>query len=565
MRHLLLFVFALLAATPALAREQISRFDVTVTVQRSGAIEVTERLAVVAEGDQIRRGIFRDLPRYFERGGQRYRYDYHIAGITRDGRDEPYETSTEGGAYRIRIGDPDYLLPNGEHIYELRYSVRGQVRYFADYDEIYWNATGNYWAFPILAARAVIVLPPGAQVTQTAGYTGALGETGAAFSHRAEGDRQIFETTAPLAPGQGLTVAVGFAKGLIDPPSAIEQGALLWQRYGALGILLASFAGVFFFLYRNFQRVGRDPPKGPVFPRYQAPRGLSPAAVHTIYHRMVAGNRALIATLMNLAVRGRLTIDASDKERIVLSRSGRPAQDVGVPAEDAALEAVIFRDGDRKTLGGAPDTTFTAAYVSYQTKLGRAYGAPYFRWNVGYSIAALALTVIGVAFALTQVVNWSIWHTLLIIVLAGLNFLFMYLMPAPTPIGQELRTEIEGFKLYMETAEKLQINAAQPGSEAPPMMTKERYERFLPYAVALGVEAPWTRYFERVLPQEAASYRPGWTNMGSATSMTALSSAIVANMNSGVSSAMPQSSGSSGSGGGGSSGGGGGGGGGGGW
>jgi uncharacterized membrane protein len=117
----------------------------------------------------------------------------------------------------------------------------------------------------------------------------------------------------------------------------------------------------------------------------------------------------------------------------------------------------------------------------------------------------------------------------------------------------------------METAEKLQLNAVQPGSEAPPPMTTERYERFLPYAVALGVEEPWTKHFERLIPEEAARYHPGWTNMSTSRSLGSLTSAMVANMSSGVSSALPQSSGSSGSGGGGSSGGGGGGGGGGGW
>jgi uncharacterized membrane protein YgcG len=160
-----------------------------------------------------------------------------------------------------------------------------------------------------------------------------------------------------------------------------------------------------------------------------------------------------------------------------------------------------------------------------------------------------------------------LWHTLAIVALAALNIVFMYLMPAPTAKGQEVRTEIEGLRLYMETAEKLQLNAATPGSQAPPMMTKERYERFLPYAVALGVEAPWTKYFERVLPQEAENYNPAWSSghFSGSRALGAVSGALIANMNSGVVSAMPQGSGSSGSGGGGSSGGGGGGGGGGGW
>jgi uncharacterized membrane protein YgcG len=567
LRALFLALIALTFSASAFASEQINRFDVLIAVETDGDIVVTETLDVTAEGDVIQRGIFRDLPRYFEGQGDRYEFAYHILGVTRDGGEEKYDTETDGNAFRIRIGDPDIYLEHGAHVYELRYRVSNQVRYFDGYDEIYWNATGNYWAFPIAEARAIVQLPPGAVVTQNAGYTGAGGEAGSAFTYETQGDRNIFETTRPLQPGEGLTVAIGFEKGLIDPPSAADQGALWWQRYGALAILVASLGGVFFFLYRAWDRIGRDPAKGPVFPRYEAPRGLSPAATHHVFYRALSGNSALIATLMNLAVKGRLTIDASDKKETRLVRVPAAPTSHDIPEEDSALESAIFEGGSSKTLGGEYDANFTAAYAAFQQQLGRKYGSAYFRWNVAYVVIAVVVSVGAFVIAATQIVNWTLWHTLAIVALAALNIVFMYLMPAPTAKGQEVRTEIEGFRLYMETAEKLQLNAASPGSQAPPMMSKERYERFLPYAVALGVEAPWTKYFERVLPKEAASYNPAWSSghfVGS-SALGAVSGALIANMNSGVVSAMPQSSSSSGSGGGGSSGGGGGGGGGGGW
>ncbi len=571
MKHfagLLVATFVLAFAGLAQAIEQINRFDVLVEVERDGDIVVTETLIVTAEGIQIRRGIFRDLPRYFEADGVRYEYDYNVLSVQRNGEREPYEIDVEGNARRIRIGDEDVLLAHGQHTYELRYRVANQVRYFDAYDEVYWNATGNYWAFPIVEARAVVALPPGAEITQTAAYTGAMGQTGDAFTYRPSGDRHIFETTRTLQPGEGLTVAVGFAKGLIDPPSAADARALWWQRYGALGILIASLAGLFWFLYRSWERVGRDPQKGPVFPRYEAPAGYSPAAVHHIYHRGLSGHRALIATLMNLAVKGRLVIDAEDKKETRLTRNTSPSDSAGMPEEDLALERSVFGAGASKTLGKKYDAGFTSAYTAFRQKLSRKYGSEYFRWNALYTVLSLVLTIVIVVIVATQTVNWTIWHTFGVIALAALNIGFMYFMPAPTVKGQQIRTEIEGFKLYLETAEKLQLNAVQPGGDAPPPMTAERYERFLPYAVALGVEEPWTKHFERLLPQEAENYNPAWSSGRHYTgsrSLAALSGAMVANMSSGVTSAMPQSSGSSGSGGGGSSGGGGGGGGGGGW
>lgn len=567
-------IYALAAAlvlavgTPASAKERIDQFDVVVDVAKSGDVVVTETIDVQAEGAEIRRGIFRDLPRYFENAGDRLPYSYDVLGVERDGRREHYVTSHEDNAFRIRIGDEDALLDSGPHQYVIRYRVRSQVRYFDQYDEVYWNATGNYWSFPIVHARATIVLPPGAHITQTSAYTGALGAKGSDFTYTQEGSRSVFVTTRPLEAEEGLTVAIGFAKGLIDPPSGAARGWLWWQRDGALAVLLASVLGLFWFLYRAYERVGRDPPKGPVFPRYEAPSSYSPAAVHHIYYRGLQGNQALIATLMNLAVKGRLIIDASDKKATILTRASSIAHpDPEFAPEDLQLEREIFAGGNTKSLGGSYDSGFTAAYTQFKAQLTRSYGSAYFRWNAGYTVVALLITIGVVIFAVKSAPHWTGWHTLAVLALAALNGAFMYLMPAPTVKGQETRTEIEGFRLYMETAEKLQLNAVQVGSDAPPPMTTQRYEKFLPYAVALGVEAPWTRHFEKLIPEEAASYHPAWTttSWGAAHSFAGLNDAIIANLNSGVTSALPQSSSSSGSGGGGSSGGGGGGGGGGGW
>jgi len=268
---------------------------------------------------------------------------------------------------------------------------------------------------------------------------------------------------------------------------------------------------------------------------------------------------------MYLAVRNRLSIDASDKKVTVLTRRTEGASAVGIAPEDLALENGIFSTGRTKALGGDYDASFTTAYNTFNAALGRRYGADYFRWNVGYMIAAIFITVAVIGVAAAQITQWTGWHTLGLVLLLLLNGAFLYFMPSPTQKGQAVRTDIEGFKLYMEKAEKLQLNAVDVGLEQPPPMTVERYERFLPYAVALDVEKPWTEHFERLLPEEAARYRPGWTRMSGSQSLGQVTGALVSTMSSGVSSALPQSSSSSGSGDGGSSGGGGGGGGGGGW
>ncbi len=567
LRLLGVLVALMMAPLAAVADEQINLFDVTIEVQTDGDVRITEKIEVTAEGNQIRRGIFRDLPRYYSFGGRRFRYDYDVISVMRDGRREPYAREGVGNAVRIRIGDADRFLDPDIYTYEIEYLVKNQIRYGEDQDEIYWNATGTYWNFPIVRARAHVVLPDGARTTQTAAYTGRLGADGQDYRHTRNGATHTFEVTRVLEQNEGLTVAVAMEKGIIDPPSLADETGYLWQRYGALAILMLSTFGVGAVSMRNFDRVGRDPPKPPVYPIYEPPENLSPAATHYVYNRGTGSNDALIATLMNLAVKGRLTIDATSKKSTTLTRAAGASQseaDAGVAFDELALERSLFASGDTKELGGKYDSGFTKAYMKFKKAHASKFGSRYFRWNIGYTIIAVLLSGAGVVLAALQAVEWTIWHTAFLVALAALNLLFMYLMPAPTKLGQNVRTEIEGFKLYMDTAEKLQLNASKVGDEMP-MMSKERYEKFLPYAVALGVEKPWTKYFEKVLPDQAADYHPQWGHVGSYRSIGDMNKGIMDSMSSGVTSALPQSSSSSGSGGGGFSGGGGGGGGGGGW
>ena len=561
-RLLFVLLASLCVAFPVLAEEVINRFDVGIEVETDGDIILTETITVTAEGNQIRRGIFRDLPRYFESDGDRLRYDYKVLSIQRNGQREPYETSTEGNAWRIRIGDEDHFLSRGEHVYVIRYRVKNQIRYFEDFDEIYWNVTGTYWNFPILVASARVILPEGARMIEQNGYTGGQGDTGSAYRFSRDGRAYMFETTEPLRVREGLTISLTMDKGVIDPPSAADKTALWWQRSGAVVILLTSLCGVFYFLYRSWQTVGVDPPKGPVFARYEPPMGYSPAAVHHIYHRGFHQHDALIATLVNLGIKGFVEIDAEDKKKTVLTP--KTADGETLPIEERLLDRKLLSHGTM-TLGDKYNKTFTTAYMAFRKRVSDRFGSAYFKWNVGYTIFAVLLSGAAIAWAIIQAPGWTLAMTLLVGALVILNGVFMYLMPAPTPKGQDVRTEIEGFKLYLEKAEKLQLNAFEVGSGQEPPMTVERYEKFLPYAIALGVEEPWTKHFEKLLPEEAAAYNPGWSHMGRHGSFASMNKSMVSTMSSAVTSSMPQSSSSSGSGGGGFSGGGGGGGGGGGW
>ncbi|MAK59805.1 MAG: hypothetical protein CMK09_02380 [Ponticaulis sp.] len=559
----LLAFFGVLAAS---ADERIHSFDVAIEVETDGDILVTETITVTAEGQEIRRGIFRELPRYYKDDhDDTYRYDYDVKRITRNGKKEPWVVQKNGNAYTIRIGDEDVFLPRGtRQTYEITYHVGNQIRYFETHDELYWNVTGTYWAFPIDAASARIILPDGAGVTDLQGYTGRYGQSGRNATAQQSGQEIVFETTEPLARREGLTVSVSLQKGVIDPPSLGDKFGLLWQKYFGLGILGLTLLGVFFFYYRSWQTVGQDAAKLPTFPHYEPPSDISPAAAHMIYYRNYKGNEAFTASLVDLAVKGYLNLK-TEKKKVTLTKE-TPTNSSRIAAHQHTLYNSLLTSQSERTFGEKYDSSFAESYKAFKSDITREYGAPYFRWNTAYIIIAAIFCVIAFIIAIGSTITWTSWHSLGVLALILVNLAFMYFMPARTPKGAKARSAVAGLRLYLETAEKAQMNMADVHGNQPPAMSKDRYEQLLPYAIALNVEKPWTKYFEKVLPTEAQAYNPGWSSghfMGH--SLHSATRSMESAITSGVATASVAPSSSSGSRGGGFSGGGGGGGGGGGW
>jgi uncharacterized membrane protein len=188
-------------------------------------------------------------------------------------------------------------------------------------------------------------------------------------------------------------------------------------------------------------------------------------------------------------------------------------------------------------------------------------------------IVPVVLACIGMAIILWAAGVWGALATLLVMVAAPV---FHFLMKAPTRAGRKALDVIMGFREYLSVAEEDRLNL-----ENPPERTPELFERFLPYALALGVEQKWSEKFDDLLSaagkvQGEQNYRPSFYTGGSSGLERALTGAAIGTAIGGAlaaSSVAPSSSGSSsgsdfgggGGGGGGFSGGGGGGGGGGGW
>lgn len=180
MRRLLaalaLVFFVLAMPLAAAAEEFISAYHSVIGVAKDGTLTVTETITANVEGNQIRRGIYRDFPLTFvDERDRRSKVDFKLLSVERDGDDEDYRTESINGGIRIYTGNADVLLPHGEHTFQITYETSRQIRFFDDHDELYWNVTGTEWAFPIEEATATVTLPDGVKAKALDVFTGGYG------------------------------------------------------------------------------------------------------------------------------------------------------------------------------------------------------------------------------------------------------------------------------------------------------------------------------------------------------------------------------------------------------
>jgi uncharacterized membrane protein YgcG len=371
-----------------------------------------------------------------------------------------------------------------------------------------------------------------------------------------------FETTRPLSPWEGMSIVVEWPKGLVTEPGIGQETRWFLSDNGAALILLLGLLAPFSWYYWAWNKVGRDPQKGVIFPRFKPPEGLSPAACR--YVKDMSFNRnAFTAAIISLAVKGQLVIDEDDEE-FTLQRVPDAKKAELTRGERAVLEDLLPLPSSSIKMDNENYQDFQSARKALKKELKKEYLGRLFHLNSIYMAPPVLMSIAAAIIAIFLDGGPAVWISYVTLTMA-LHGGFTYLMRAPTPAGRLVMDEIAGFRMYLDTAEQDRLDRMRS-----PALTPEVFEAFLPYAYALGVENNWCQRFASELPEEVrqqAGYQPSWYG-GQFHGMNALSHLgddFGSSFSSAISSASSPPGSSSGSGGGGSSGGGGGGGGGGGW
>ncbi|MGY1519883.1 DUF2207 domain-containing protein [Luteimonas sp. A482] len=560
---------------PLRAAERIQSYDIEVLVNADGSLEVTEHIRVRAEGGQIRRGIYRDFPtRYRDRHGNRVVVGFEVVDVLRNGQPEPWFTERRDNGVRVNTGNDDLLPVPATHRYTLRYRTTRQLGFFDGHDELYWNAIGTGWVFPIEAGSVEVRLPqpvPTASLTAE-GWTGPQGARGQAYRTATPSPGvATWWLTSPLQPGEGLTIALSFPKGVVTAPDATQRARWLLADNIALLVALLGLLVVAGYGALRWHQVGRDPPAGTVIVRYEPPEGITPAGLRYI-RRMAYDTRCFSADVLTLAVAGALRIE---RDKGLLSDHWRLEKAGPPPAGDAAvLASGLFAAASTVELDKDSAPLLQAATSAHQKGLEQRFQGTMFHNNTGSSVVALLLMLLSCAAAITlgvQTGGGLVFAAVPMLAMLAIVIAFAFLVRAPTREGRRVLDHIEGLRRYLGVAEKQDLQRLQaPGGEGSgPTLDAGRFEALLPYAVALDVEDAWTRRFTLAVGAAAAATATsaiGWyhasNGAGSIGDIGSFTKAIGGSLASQIaSSSTPPGSSSSGGGGGFSGGGGGGGGG----
>lgn len=576
----------LMGLTSALAAQRslvIERFDATIEVNRDGTISVTETIMPRFSGSW--NGIFRTIPVVY-RNAQGFNWTIRLDQISAtDGQGNPLrmERSRERHYVKLKVWVPG--AQDATRTVVLRYRASNALRFFDEHDELYWNVTGDEWEQPIEAATAVVTLPAGVQGVRAIAFDGVYGSTAQNAQVGAE-DRTVrvaLPEGRTLGFGEGLTVVVGWDP-LGFPPGTSGGAAATPERLverptattKSVGFLAANWPlaipiPVFFLMLNIWRRKGKDPEDLPVVVRYQPPDGMTPGEAGTLLDAS-PDMKDITATIVDLAVRDYLRIEERKKavlfglwntEEIVFLR-GNGNLSALAPHERKVFDGIFDSGEDEVALEDLENEFYTTLPKVQQELWNGLIKRGHYKsrpdkvaglWVGGGVVLGFAIGIAGSVLAepmLLTPVPFILAGILTGLVVVG----FGIVMPARTVKGARVREQIQGFEEFLRRVEKERYRDVQ--------LTPEMFERFLPWAMAFGVEKKWARAFDGMYLEPPRWYVGTDLRGFNASTFSARMGSVATRMGTTMSSS-PRSSSGSGFGGGGSSGGGGGGGGGGGF
>lgn len=505
-----LALFLLFCAVSAQAEQRtwrISDFSANIDIQKNGSATVDERLTLVFAGSF--HGIHRYIPiDYLGPEGSNYSLFLKVEKvIDEEGNRLKYSSKNQGGYRVLTIYIPG-ATDTSKRIHMV-YSVRNAVKFFEDHDEFYWNVTGNGWPVPVDSASAYVRFPEDANGKLRAqAFEGVYHSNDKAITD-IQGPNVVAETSTPLSARGGLTVDVFIPKGVLESPSEFTRA--LWFLFSNPIIFLPIVA--FVVMFALWWTKGRDPQAGlSVAPMYEPPKDMRPAEVGTLIDDST-DPRDITSILVDLAVRGYIKIREEEiaqmivfhkKDYIFTQLKGPEQWNDLAPFERVMMEN-LFPAGQTETHIADLHNRFYVAIQPIKTDVMSSLKekgmytldpeSAHAYWILGAVITAAPFVLTGY-FLHVDFLQSGLWMFGSVALAVIIIILFARIMTARSLKGTRTRVEILGFQEFMNRVDADRLKRMPP----------DTFEKFLPYAMALGVEHRWAKAFQGIVQNPPTWY-----------------------------------------------------------
>jgi len=485
--------------------DYVKVFNSDITLNQDATISIKEKIDY--HFTFSRHGIYREIPVNYKVAGSFTRptllklndLHYYQAGYPQS-TSSSYERSSDNGYVIFKIGDADTTV-TGDYTYILDYKLTYAINYFDDHDELYINVTGTGWEVPIDQVIANITVP--GTITNQACYTGVTDSTATDCTITSNGDGKVVVKAGPLGTYEGLTVVLAMTKGTIADTTNQQMAQSALANMGLFLPILAIIAVILLSKRYNKNK------KITIIPNYDVPKGMNPLRSGYIFKKSLPNN-VISAQIINLAINKYLKIKQISTKDYELIRTEKEAP---TDNEELILYNGLFGDNETVNLKNL-STKFYTTVASLKTSVDkRVYNDGYFSESQkAISGKFVAVGVIGIilCICLFNVLNnnaamgWF-WGSLFSFIIITI---FASQIDLRSTLGNEMFYELEGLKLYINTAEKHRIEFHDN-----PKKYLGVFEKLLPYAMIFGLEKKWAKEFEDLYIEQPDWYEGTNHNM----------------------------------------------------
>jgi len=511
MKKLLLFLsffFTLYAFPFTLVHAQdtgwvINNFQSDIAVEESGIVSISETITVDFNTLE-KHGIYRDIPyAYGQKDGGTYYTEIVVTKILQDKREATYKVFNNGSYLRLQIGDPDKTI-SGQHTYTIVYTAKGILQRFESIDELYWNVTGNGWGVPIEKALAKVTIPKGT-ISQVDCYQGYLGSNTPCTGAKIDERTTTFTTTASLNASEGMTVAVGYTKGVI-PILTVEKPKTLFEKLveptSVITFLVVLFGGILSVLSLWYKK-GRDiklAAHETIVVEFSPPEKFRPAELGILMDER-ADTLDVTATIIDLTTRGYLTITEIPKKWLFGSMDYELARTVKSDTDLLSYEKMlldrIFGSTKKKKVSTLKNDFYDDlakikdemydhmmkkdVFVAHPQKTRTKYVL----LGIFLLIAAIALTIFGSINSYVLLLDIGAGLILPSVIL----IIVSQFMSRKTAKGRELYRRVKGYLEFINTAEKYRQRFFEK---------QNLFQEVLPYAIVFGLTGKFAEAMKEI-------------------------------------------------------------------